>query len=107
MEKDHHTATVQSSGAFIVAVNHDEAQEGSVESCIPKEQAVSQNLQATGRQDLAEDGVESKNASLNGNDAEEKSPGLGIQQNRISLIPYKRLVCKILSGTALSARTWP
>ena len=77
MEKDHHTATVQSSGTFIVALNHDEAQEGSVESYVPNEQAVSQTLQATNRQDIGEDGVESKNMALNDNKAEEKSPELG------------------------------
>ena len=77
MEKDHHTATVQSSGTFIVALNHDEAQEESVESCIPNEQAVSQTLQATGRQDLDEDGVASKNMALNDDEAEEKSPEFG------------------------------
>ena len=69
MEKDNHTATVQSSGAFDVAVNHDEAQEGSVESCIPNLNAVSQTLQAISRQDLSEDGVESKNMALNENEA--------------------------------------
>ena len=77
MEKDHHTATVRSSSNFIVAVNHDEALEGFVESCTPKKQAVSQTLQGTGRQDSGEDGVESKNMALNDNEAEEKSPGLG------------------------------
>ena len=77
MEKDHHTATVQSSNTFIVALNDDEAQEGSVESCIPNEQAVSQNLQVIGRQNPGEDGVESKNMALNDNEAEEKSPELG------------------------------
>ena len=82
MEKDLHTATVQSSGAFIVAVNHDEAQEGSVESCIPKKQAVSQTLQAAGRQDLGEDGVESKNMALNENEAEKKSPELSIPKEQ-------------------------
>ena len=82
MEKDHHTATVQSSGTFIVAVNHDEAQEGSVESCIPNEQTVSQTLQATGGQGLGEDGVESKDMALNDNLAEEKSPELGAPKER-------------------------
>ncbi len=77
MEKDHHTATVQSSSAFIVATNHDEAQEGSPESCIPNEQAVSETLQPTDVQDLADDGVESKNLALNDNEAEAKSPELG------------------------------
>lgn len=64
MEKDHHTATVQSSSAFIVATNHDEAQEGSVEPCIPNEQAVSQNLHLTGMQDLVEDSLERKTMAL-------------------------------------------
>ncbi len=77
MEKDHHTATIQSSSAFIVATNHDEAQEGSVESCTANEQAVSQTLQVTVMQDLGEDGVESKNMALKDNEAEEKSPELG------------------------------
>ena len=64
MEKDHHTATVQSSSAFIVTTNHDEGQEGSVEPCVPNEQAVSQNLQATGMQDLIEDSLERKTMAL-------------------------------------------
>lgn len=77
MEKDHHTAMVRSSGSFIVALNHDEAQEASVESCIPNEKAASHTLQATGRQDLGEDGVESKNMALKDNESGERSPELG------------------------------
>lgn len=64
MEKDHHTAKVQSSSAFIVTTNHDEGQEGSVETCVPNEQAVSQNLQATGMQDLVEESLERKTMAL-------------------------------------------
>ena len=77
MEKDHRTAAVKSSGTFIVATNHDEAQEGSPESCISNEQAVSHSLQPTGMQDLREDGIGSKNMAPNDNEAEEKFTQLG------------------------------
>ena len=64
MEKDHRTAIVRSSSAFIVTTNHDEVQEGSVEPGVPNEQATSQNLQATGMQDLVEDSLERKTMAL-------------------------------------------
>ena len=64
MEKDHHTALVRSSSAFIVATNHDEAEEKSPELRTPREQALSQALQATGMQDLVDESIERKNVSL-------------------------------------------
>ena len=95
MEKDHHTATIQSSSAFIVATNHDEPQEGSVESCTANEQAVSQTLQVTGMQDLCEDSVESKNMALNDNEAEEKPPELGT--------PKESNLSEILQATGMQS----
>ena len=86
MEKDHLTATVQSSSAFIVTTNHDEGQEGSVEPCVPNEQAVSQNLQATGMQDLIDDSLERKTMALKFWEESSRMPAHGGSESHVGPI---------------------
>jgi hypothetical protein len=65
MEKDHHAATVRSSRDFIVATNHDAAEETSPNSQSQSEPDSSNTLEAAGMQGLVDDSMHRKDLAKN------------------------------------------